>query len=71
MTTARQFLNLIQSFEHFKEATAHPDTVLAKVSDENLKLMVLTVAETFRQMKREAERRGLWDELKAQKTNPR
>lgn len=63
MTTARQFLDLVKRYEQFKLAGADPERLLRDLPEEQLVLLLQTVAVTFTQLRREATRRGIWDDL--------
>ena len=59
---ARDLLRAVESYSQM-----NPEEALQKLSDEQFRTMMLTVAEVFRTMKAEAIRRGIWDELKGTK----
>lgn len=63
MTTARQFLDLVHTYERFKTAQADPERAVMELSNDQLTMLLQTVAVTFSQLKREAVRRGAWDGL--------
>lgn len=66
-TTARRFLDVVNAYSRFKTATETPDEALGTLDDEQLKTALLVSAELFKKIKIEAQRRGVWDELKGVK----
>ncbi len=70
MTTARQFMDLLDTYSRFKGALTEPSKVLHELPDAQFRLLVYTAAELLSQVKAEAIRRGIWDELKTKKVVP-
>jgi len=67
MTTARQFLDLIHAYEQFKAAGDDPERLLMEMPEAQFRLVVQSTALLLSQLKREAIRRGIWDDLKTWK----
>jgi len=64
MTTARQFLDFVHSYERFKAAaTVDPEQALRELPEDQFRLVIQANAVLFTQLKREAVRRGIWDDL--------
>jgi hypothetical protein len=61
---ARDLLRAVEQYTSLKQyASSNPEEALQKLSDEQLKTAVRVSAELFSTTKKEAERRGIWDEL--------
>ena len=58
---ARQLLRLLDLVKHYQ--TKEPKEILGQMSDEQFKVAFWAVADLFKQMKNDAIRRGLWEEL--------
>jgi DNA polymerase III gamma/tau subunit len=67
MTTARQFLDLLHAYEQFKVAGDEPERLMREMPEAQFRLVVQATAVLFSQLKQEAIRRGIWDELKTWK----
>jgi hypothetical protein len=70
MTTARELLDLLALYQRFQQThggTKDLDEMFRALTDDQLKLLVQVVASGFRTLKAEAERRGVWEELKTMK----
>lgn len=68
MTTARQLMDLLDRVQRLRElADAPPEEILKTVPEDQFRLMVYSTATLFKALKVEAQRRGIWDDLKTQK----
>jgi hypothetical protein len=64
-TTARQLLDLVAQFQTLRTlADQTPDELVRKLDDKQLRLAVQVIATTFKELKTEAVRRGLWEDFK-------
>ena len=61
MTTARQFLDFIHAFE--REKHTDPEQTLRELPEDQFVAVLQATAVLFVQLKREAQRRGIWDDL--------
>lgn len=63
MTTARQFRNLVLAYEQFRAASEDPEQMLREMPEDQFRLVLQATAVLLTQLKREAKRRGIWDEM--------
>jgi hypothetical protein len=61
MTTARQFLDFIHAYE--REKDTDPEQTLQALPEDQFRLVLQASALLLTQLKREAQRRGIWDEM--------
>jgi len=64
---AKELLAAAQRFAFLQGLPS--DQLIQQCTDEQLKTAILVTAELFRTVKVEAERRGIWDELKTKKVS--
>lgn len=63
MTTARQFLDFVHAFKRFKNAALDPEAAVRELPEDQFVAALQASAILFGQLKREAQRRGIWDDL--------
>jgi hypothetical protein len=62
----KDFIKLLNARDDLRNGVS-VDQVLRQLPDEQFKLAFWSLATAFKQMRKEAERRGLWDELTGKK----
>lgn len=67
MSTARQFLNLVEAYQRFKAMDIDPKEELKKLKDDDLRTAIISCALTLQTLRDEAIRRGKWEEWKTAK----